>query len=65
MDKCCISCRHFRDAQYSKVYITPRCAQRGDDDAMWMRANLCGLSGTLYEAKPILQPQPPARLLPA
>lgn len=49
---CCITCKHFRDAEYSKTYITPRCTQRGDDAAMWMRANLCGLDGKLYEAKP-------------
>ena len=65
MERCCITCKHFRDAQYSKAYITPRCTQRGDDAAMWMRQNICGLEGSLYEEKLILQPQPPARLLPA
>lgn len=49
--KCCKDCRHFRDAHYSKTYITPRCTQRGDDDAMYMRAYVCTLEALLYEPK--------------
>lgn len=48
---CCITCKHFRDAKYSKVYITPRCTVLGDDDAMHMRRKVCGIDGRLYEPK--------------
>jgi len=51
MEKCCVTCRFFKDAAYSKTYITPRCTQRGDDDCAYMRQNICGLSGSLYEAR--------------
>ena len=49
--KTCVTCKHFRDAHYSKVYITPRCTIRGDDDAMWMRSHLCGLDGEFHQPK--------------
>lgn len=58
MEKACISCKHFRDGHMSRTYITPRCKVRHDDAAMWMRANLCGLEGRLWQ--PIEQPAPSA-----
>ena len=58
---CCIQCKHFKDAEYSRTYVCPRCTVRGDDDCAYMRQNVCGLDGKLYEAKPILQ-QPPLPL---
>lgn len=53
MERTCVSCRHFADAHYSKVYITPTCTQRGTDSAAYMRQYVCGLDGHLYEPKPI------------
>lgn len=59
MNRYCITCKWFEDGRFSKTYITPRCKQRGDDDAMWMRSHLCGLDGTLYEPnEPHLDAQP-------
>lgn len=49
MNRYCIDCKWFADGHFSKTYISPRCKQRGDDDAMWMRSHLCGMDGTLYE----------------
>lgn len=50
--KCCKDCRHFRDANHSKVYITPRCAVLGDDDARHIRQYVCGIEDArLYEPK--------------
>lgn len=62
--RCCIHCKHFRDAHYSKTYISPQCVQRGTDSAAYMRAHVCGLDGKLFEPKeqicPSLpQPSPP------
>jgi hypothetical protein len=52
MNLYCINCKWFKDGAFSRVYITPRCTVLADDDhAMWMRANLCGLDGKLFEAK--------------
>lgn len=63
MERFCCNCKWFRDAQMHRVYKTPRCSQRGDDDAMYMRQYVCGLDGTLYEAKETeYLPQPPLPL---
>ena len=52
MEKACISCRHFRDAHYSKTYISPQCTQRGTDSAAYMRAFVCGVENpTLFEPR--------------
>ena len=52
--KCCIDCKHFRDAHYSKTYISPQCTQRGTDSAAYMRAFVCGVDeALLYEPKPL------------
>lgn len=52
MEKACISCKHFRDAHYSKVYISPTCTQRGQDSAAYMRQYVCGIDeARLHEPK--------------
>jgi hypothetical protein len=51
MEHACISCKHFRDAHYSKTYISPQCTARGADSAAYMRQYICGLDGRLYEAQ--------------
>lgn len=54
MERCCITCRWFRDAHYSKTYISPMCTQRGTDSAVYMRLNVCGVDeARLYEPKEI------------
>jgi len=40
---CCKDCRHFTDAKFSRVYVTPICLAHGGDDAMFMRRYICGL----------------------
>ena len=53
MDRCCINCRHFRDAHYSKTYIRPQCTQRGTDSAAYMRQYVCGVDeARLYQPRP-------------
>lgn len=41
--KHCKDCKHFTDAHYSKVYVTPICLAHGGDDAMFMRSYICGV----------------------
>ena len=43
MERTCVSCRHFTDGHYSRVYITPRCTVLGNDAAMYMRRKVCGI----------------------
>ena len=48
----CITCRWFRDAHYSRTYISPRCTVRGDDDCAYMRQYVCGLDeARLWESR--------------
>lgn len=49
MEKTCITCRHFRDGEYSRIYISPRCVVHGGDDCSFMRQYICGLDGDLYQ----------------
>ena len=53
MGHACISCKHFRDANFSKTYISPQCTQRGTDSAAYMRQFICGVDNpTFYEPAP-------------
>ena len=55
--KLCKDCRHFTDAHYSKVYITPICTVHGGDEATFMRGYICGVDeARLYEPKPVTEP---------
>lgn len=51
MNLYCINCKWFKDGAFSKVYITPRCTVRADEDAAYMRKYVCGLDGEFYEPK--------------
>lgn len=55
MTRCCVACRWFKDAHYSRTYVTPRCTVRGDDDAAYMRQSICGLDGQLFEARDVTE----------
>lgn len=51
--KCCKDCKHFQDANYSRIYISPVCLAHGGDDAAFMRKYLCGIEDArLYQPRP-------------